>query len=425
LIDRRAKFLILVAFLVVSIGSLRSLPALTPWGADLQNLLLYHHCAIGRSPYTVSAHECGDPWNRGLYYPPLLFRSYIWTRSLTLHVAIRIWTVFQIAAFLGVLVLWSRRLAAADTRWAGPEPRAEDRTDLRWEIPIFCGLLLFQYPFAFTLERGGSDVWAVVAVTLAALFLVKKQHFAAGVALGLATAYKLYPLFACAVIVSGLLLAAWRSSPGATWRLRLRSSTAALSVAAGAALTFAAVFLVFWRDSRRYFFAVLPEFSTTLPWTTPISHSLTSVAGAGHAGFARLVFAGVAGVWVWAAGRAFQRGEIATPVAGALALSTYLQATSYDYNLVTTYPLLLLTFLKARATDRWGVLALGLLSIVGERQLFADQKGVLLNPTTHVLLQVAFLVQSAVLLASDAKQADPPGRATNAAPASAPAAAAS
>jgi hypothetical protein len=417
-IDRRAKFLILVAFLVVSTASLRALPVLTPWGADLQNSLLYQHCAKGRSPYAVSARECGDPWDRPLIYTPLMFRTYIWTRPLTLKVAIRIWTVFQIAAYLGVLFLWGRRLAAAHAR----KERGQEREGDCGELWVFCGLLLFQYPFVFTLERGGSDIWAIVALTFAALLLVKKRYFVAGVALGLATAYKLYPLFACAIIVAGLLLAAWRSSAGSPWRLRLRGSAAGLRVGAGAAVAFVAVFVVFWSDSRRYFFEVLPQFTTSVPWTTQISHSLTSVAGAGHVAFAQIVFAGIALVWVWASGRAFQRGEIATPVAGALAMSTYLQGTSYDYNLVTTYPLLLLTFLKARETDRWGVLALGLFAIVGERQLFTDQKGLLLNPTMHVMLQVAFLVQSAVVLASDPKQPEPPGPSKTLPPEAVPAA---
>lgn len=104
-------------------------------------------------------------------------------------------------------------------------------------------------------------------------------------------------------------------------------------------------------------------------------------------------------LWSWSAAQAFERGEAPVALAGAISVSTYFSAYSYDYNLVTTYPLLLLLFLRARRVNRWGLLALGLVSIVGERQIFADAQSALLNPATHVALQLAFFAVTAIVAA--------------------------
>ena len=87
--------------------------------------------------------------------------------------------------------------------------------------------------------------------------------------------------------------------------------------------------------------------------------------------------------WVWGMGRAVARGELAMAFAGALAVSTYVQGTSFDYNLITTYPLLLLLFLEARRTDRWGLLVFGLFAIIGDRRLFMTPGATILTPNFH------------------------------------------
>src|SRR5207244_8199294 len=111
--------------------------------------------------------------------------------------------------------------------------------------------------------------------------------------------------------------------------------------------------------------------------------------------FTLALFGSIVAVWVWAAGRAFARGDVAAGVAGALAVSTYLQSTSWDYNLVTTYPLLVVMFLRARQSGRWGVLAIGLIGIIGERQIYQAPQATLLTPAFHVGVQLAFLLLSA------------------------------
>jgi hypothetical protein len=376
------KFLLIVALLVVSLASLRNVPFNEPWGVDLMNIVLYHECAQEQSPYSIPGAACGDPWDRGMYYPPLLFYSFAWTRSLSLERAMQIWSVFQLFAFAVVLYAWVRRVVGV---------RRGASSTREWVI--FSALLLVQFPVAFALERGGSDVWAVVFVTLAALSLVRHHYALAGAALGVATAYKLYPAFTCAVIVLGLLIANW-SQP-----LRSRERWRFVLVGASAFGAFLVVSLLFYSESKLYFTKVLPGFADTLMMPGTIGHSIGALTS-GYPRFGMLLMGLLVVVWAWAAARAFQRADIAAGVAGALAISTYFQKTSWDYNLVTTYPLLVVMFLRAQKDQRWGLLALGLIAIVGERELYGTPGMGILTPHFRIGLQLAFLVLSAIVVAA-------------------------
>ena len=77
-------------------------------------------------------------------------------------------------------------------------------------------------------------------------------------------------------------------------------------------------------------------------------------------------------------------------------ISTYFAGTSWDYNLVTTYPLLVVLF--TRAMGGGGAIAgvllvVGLVGIVGHRAVFAGNAALL---RLHVALQWAFLLGTGV-----------------------------
>ena len=108
--------------------------------------------------------------------------------------------------------------------------------------------------------------------------------------------------------------------------------------------------------------------------------------------YGKLMSVALLAPWVWGMGRAVGRGELAMAFAGALAVSTYVQGTSFDYNLITTYPLLLLLFIEARRTDRWGLLVFGLFAIIGDRRLFTTPGATILTPNFHFVVELAFLV---------------------------------
>ncbi|HEY7371567.1 MAG TPA: glycosyltransferase 87 family protein [Polyangia bacterium] len=385
--SRRVKFLLVVVFLVVCVASLQVMPVLTPWGADLQNLQAYARCASGgRSPYEIAGRACGDHWGRPFFYPPFLLACFRWTRPLTLAGAMYVWTAFLFAAFAGIFWVWAKKIARA------PAPPGE-----RHQVVIFCALLLLQFPFVFALERGNTDTVNVLLYSLAALLLVRRRSWWAGVAAGVAAGFKLSPVVAVVVMTGALLLA--RARAGAwTW----------LRFSGGALAAFALTLLVFFRDSRTYLFTVLPKYAGTLTPLNAWNHATPSFVGGDYPRFALLLCLGLLAVWVWAGARAIERGDDGLALAGSLAVSTFVQRTSFDYNLITVYPLLLLLFLRAQATNRFALLAFGLFAIAGDRRLFTSPGAVLLTPHLHLTVELAFLVVAALVIARP-DGAEPPG----------------
>lgn len=388
-IDPDTKFLILVGFLIASLAALSAIPFLLPWGADLQNVYAYEHCTHGRSPYLIGGQACGDLGGRSFVYPPFLYAFFAWMRPLTFLATMRIWAIPLYAGFAAIFYAWARLVA--------PEPTARnDRT--RYQVPIFCALLLFQYPFVFALERGSTDIVTVLFYTLGAYLFTRQRLLLAGAAAGLAAGFKLYPVLAVAVVVMSLLLAlrgADRNLPGG----RQIGKWDWLRFGGGAFAAFAATLLAFPKNSLLYLRDVLPGFAATFSFACEFSHSVPTSVGAEYPGFALLVSVALLGLWGWAGARAIARGEEIWALAGALAVCTYAPRTSYDYNLVTTYPLLLLLFLRARRTDRWSLLAFGLFAIAGDRRLFKMPNAQILTAQFHLTLQLAFVAIAALVVA--------------------------
>ena len=378
-IDPRTKFLLLVAFMVTCVVSLSDIPFLMLWGADMQNVHAFQQCVHGQSPYLVDAKVCGDIWSRPFYYPPFLFACFRWVRPLTLEATMRIWTVFLIGSFVGIFLAWARHI----TR--------ERLVGARYQVVMFCTLLLLQFPFVFAMERGNTDTVNIVLYTVAALLFVRGRILLAGVAAGLAAGFKLSPIVAIVVMTGALVFS--RAQVG-RW--------AWLRFGGGALGAFVLTLVVFFREAKRYLVDVLPKYADTITPAREWSHSVPTFVGDYHGRFGLLLGACLVAAWVWAGARALARGDAALALAGSLAVSTYIPRTSYDYNLISAYPLLLLLFLRAQRTNRWALLAFGVFTIAGDRRLFTLSGAKIFTPGLHLALELAFLVVAAVITA------DPP-----------------
>jgi hypothetical protein len=377
-LTRDTKVQALFVYLAVSAASVRGVPVLRPWGVDLQNLHVYQRCAVGQNPYLIPGKVCGDLFARELVYPPLLFHSFFWLRYLDLETATRVWTALALLMLATSFALWLRIA------------KRSALTVPTWESVVFCGLLSLQFPVAFMVERGGTDIVPVFLWSLAAYFVCRRSLAIGGAIAGIATAFKLYPLLPTLLVSVALLLSAFRST--AFKRLDF------LRFGASALAAFAFGNLLFYSHALTYFRVELPRFSDAYTWVTTGMHSIISAAGTEHTLYPKLVLSLLFALFGWSATRAIASRPALT-LAAVLAVSTYFAATSYDYNLVTTYPLLVLLFIEARRSDRWLCVWLGSVAILGDRELFS---GVLVpqlqNATVHLALEFAWLIVVAVEL---------------------------
>jgi hypothetical protein len=380
------KLKILFAYLVLSAASARTIPFLI-WGADFHNLHVYQTCAHDRSAYLISGEVCGDLYQRDMIYPPLMLHSFGWTRTLTLENAMYIWSALVILMMAVVHYAWTR---------LGERGAEKDRG---WEIVVFCALLTLQAPFVFLMERGGTDLVPIVLWSGATYLFQKKRLALAGALAGAAAAFKVYPLIPCVVVTVGLAASAYRGS--------IFRKMDAVRFGGGAFAAFVALNLAFLSDARIYYTITLPRFSKYVTAKLVWSHSVRSFAGEDHVLYWALASLLFLVLWCWSAGRALAERP-AMAFAGVLAMSTFFAGTTWDYNLVTTFPLLLLLFLAARQSDRWGLLVFGLVAIVGDRALFANDALGIFTPTTHLALEVAWLVVAAIEIATPPAESAPP-----------------
>lgn len=376
---RTWAFALVLVVMLASIPGYKLIPGWgKPWGLDLDNVYLFHACSGRDDPYLVTGAQCHDPFGRAMPYPPLMYWALAWMRWVSFPAARWIW-----ASFITAVLLW------AAVVWSVPEPRAPRARAARLGAALVGVLLLTQFPAAFAIERGNNDTFVVLLWSAAVVLYLRDRRLLSGIAAGLATVAKLYPGGGCAVLLAGALGIAFSGrrsgeNPGA-WRASLR-------LVAGMAASSAAATVVFWSQTRHYLERVLPDFAAHLPRVSVHSHSVPSAFGAA----APAVSAAL--VLLWCAVAFFRMDRAPVEVfAGALAISTYVARVSFDYNLVTVHPLLIVLAARSLGGPRSAsvlsflVLALGLVAVTGHRGWFGDA-GVL-----HTALQVVFLVLAGVL----------------------------
>lgn len=366
-----ALFAVLLGFLLlVGLFSLRLVPVYEPlWGLDFQNVYVFQTCeeAQKEGVYSVSGEVCGDDLDRPFRYPPAVLRAFSWVGWFTFAQAVAIWDVAMLIAMFAVGMAWLWFDRRANSGWRSAA------------LVAFWLLLMAQFPFAFGFERGGNDIVPVVLWTgVAGLFLWRRYLFSGGFA-GLAIAFKIYPAVAAVLVVVGLI----------RFRGRVLMQFTTAGVAGG---LLASVF--WWDDTVLYVTNILPATARVTPTLSTISHPLLSL----H--LPALVVSGIVltffGSWAIASWRRLQHDPILV-LAGVLAVSTYYSSISWDYNLITTYPLLLVVTARALNPERshaWKVASFAsVLAIAAGRGLFTS--------TEQLLFQIVVLVGIAWLVILD------------------------
>lgn len=352
--SRRAYLWSVLIVLLLSIQSLKSLPWGPHWGLDFQNLHAFHHgCRSPMDPYIRSGLVCGDELGRDLYYPPVMYWSFFWTRWLSFQAAYTFWCGFMLAVLAFSFRTWAR--PTRESPWL-------------WAIGL---LMLFQYPTVFALERGNNDVWVLLFWSLAYLAFQSGRNIRSGAWTSLAALSKVYPIFAAIVVLAGCLRPRDHKS---------RKLILGFALATGAAL------LATLPSTMSYLTLSLPRFSQTRNAPGLANHAVIPFFSHDHEWIGYLLAATPLALWISLSLRA-QRRDPALVFAGALALTTYFSGVSEDYNLLTTYPLLFL--LAARALREplsagfYKPLSFaGFLAVMGHRQIFVG---------TSVFFQLAWL----------------------------------
>jgi len=353
--------------LLFSLRGFQLTPFYSFWGFDLYNLHIFHNCAAKNSPYGITGQACGEVFNRPIVYPPLLYWSFAWVRGLSLQTAFLIW-----AAFIALCLV-----VTGATTWVRLSLPATASTVLGCAFVV---MLVPQFPSFFQIERGNSDILVLVFWSASFLAFSKRYYFIAGVLAGLSAMYKLYPIISC-LLVAMVVFTHNR-------KIFIRFSC-------GGALALLLALLFFPFQSYQYFTVALPEFNSSHGFVSIHSHSLPGLFK-GNRLYSGICTAFIFSVWLFTAATS-RRLDIKLLFAGALAMSTYYAVVSYDYNLITTYPLLIVLFcivLKESSANQLSleglvafcVLLLGLIVIIGDRRMFIG------HAELRVWLQVLWLV---------------------------------
>lgn len=383
----RARFYwIFVAILIASLPSIRAIPWAHIWGLDLQNFHAFHRCAVAADPYGVPGAQCGDPLGRGMIYPPLLYWLFVWIRPFSMQQAVWIWSLATAGMLVASALFWMGRSA----RWA---PAALGTA----------ALVLVQMPTVFAIERGNSDIWVVALWSLAAWSFARRRWFASGLLISVAGLSKVYPLIPgglivlCALIHASLQASRRPLGQASPVNGRPLAMIHAARFSAGALVGLIGGFALTLAQSIKYFFEVLPPWSKAVAVIPGMSHSIPAFFP-NPLWLKYAIQSALLVIWARAA-VLFLRSDPKLVFAGLLAISTYFAGVSYDYNLITVYPLILVV-LSRQVMGAWSTcepawaLLVGLVGFFGNRYLFQDPGVVLYR--AQVLFQVTFLLWVAI-----------------------------
>jgi len=349
-------------------------------GLDFQNLYAFHNSVSPNDPYSITGAEAGDVGKRDMIYPPLLYFLFTWTRFVPFSIGYILWSAIVCAITLGCFSMWVNE---KEIKVIG----------IAYAIP-FIVLLTAQFPVSFAIERGNNDVLVLLSWSLSYFCYKRDRYLLSGALAGLAAAMKLYPIFACAIVLASCVVAAARYQSE-----RKKSILCIL----GGFIAVLSVSLVFWPQTKTYFFSILPRIQDSQSGLVYYAHSLRQVfvdysprmSSWGNG----LLSAALLAAWLAAGVRLFRK-DPALVFAGGLALSTYFSGISYDYNLMTAFPLLFILYCRSIYSDApssniaFILLLVGLFAVIGYRGLFMASKHLM---QFHILLQWFWVVAVAVL----------------------------
>ncbi len=370
----------MVLIFILSVSSYKLIPFGDPDGLDFHNIYAYSTCdkelkeKYDNNIYLAGGQDCHDAMGREFVYPPLLFHSAKWVGKFETFESARIaWRMFIIlGTFLSIFI------------WLG------SFSNFLKTLP-FTALLFVQFPMLFALERGNNDILVLLSWTFSYFFFSKKKYFLSGVLASICVLMKVYPLFAFSIIYGGLILSCVREaviSGDDTRKVVLKKFSVG-------ALLSGLLILILFKDLWYSWYLRVSHFSDFEMVVSHLNHSVQYFLKAKI--FGKITFLVMMGVWtlhfIYT-----KRDKRVVTFAGALAVTTYYSAVSYDYNQITIYPLILLTILALFNNFEWSrywILVGVLCGVILHRGLFFWGDG--LGFKFHMFLQVFFICMLALI----------------------------
>lgn len=301
------KIFIILCFIIlaVSLLDINVIPFYSRPGLDFSNQFGFHHCANSlESIYKISPSLCQDFANRPYVYPPTHYYLFFWTRFFsTANSAYFFYLFLSIISFLIVIYIW---------------------TEKKITSVLFALGLFFTFPNLFLLERGNGDLFIVLFWSLSYFFFLKKKFGFMSFFLSLSIFSKLYPIYAF------IILAAYFISKDSL-DFKIQKSVIISSI------FFLLISPFLWFE---YLLDVLPGWSAYYTGLTSLTHTLKSIP---TLGLGTILFPLCLICWTVAAIKTNSK-RLAWIWTGALAISTFNNGISYDYNLVTIFPFAIVAF---------------------------------------------------------------------------------
>lgn len=317
----KIKYIIplLIAYLLLAPLSYKLLPYMGFYGADVSMQYNFHHCSLlensSEKLYEVAGIDCNDPVNKYYAYPVLIYRFFSWAPFFTNFQSFYyFWTALLILTLLSLPFFWLKT------------------PNLKLGLLYFslACLSLVQANSYYALERGGTDITFLIAWMIASYFALKEKWFLSGSFMALAALLKLYPVMAIFPILLGLLFQEKEKIKSAFFKTRL------FYICLGLATTGGLVLALDYQLWSTFIFKVLPHEAKFHIGTNAIGHSLIGPFPKA------IVYIVMFGFWFVLA-KIFAQNDLRMKrfaLAGTLGLSTYFTNHSFDYNLITLFPLL-------------------------------------------------------------------------------------
>lgn len=377
-LQKNYQILIFIYILMAPL-SYHLLPYMGVYGSDLLMQFYFNNCSAlshgANNLYDLAGSMCNDAHNLYYAYPVLIFRFFSYAKLFNLHESFYyIWCGAIILTLLFQPFIWLKN--------KGPK---------FYKYYFAFGLIsLIQAPSFFALERGGTDIIFIIPWTMAMFFGLKDLWIFSGIFMAIAALLKIYPVMAIAPIIFGLFL---------TEKNKVNFLKCALAIIATVIIAFA----FDWDLWKIFVFEILPREAKLTIGTNTIGHSLIGP-------FSKFfVYPLMIGFWILFARLFAIKNNHYKKIAfaGTLALSTYFNGHSFDYNLIAVFPFIYLSYelyldsespLKDNPQVMWAVILLSL-TLLGPANIifgqfkFTNKIKLLIEIFAYALIPINILIK--------------------------------